>query len=44
MPDRWAAPNLSEDIELKLRAIVQQGIGGYITSQGVEKLAATIKR
>ena len=40
----WAAPNLSEEVELKLLAIVQLGIGGYIASRGVEKIVDKIKR
>ena len=40
----WAAPNLTEEVELKLLSIVQLGIGGYIASRGVEKLVTTIKR
>ena len=40
----WASPDLSEALELKLLGIVQLGIGGYIASRGVEKVAATIRR
>ena len=40
----WASPDLSEALELKLLGIVQLGIGGYIASRGVEKVAQSIKR
>lgn len=40
----WASPDLSEALELKLLGIVQLGIGGYIASRGVEKVAATFRR
>ena len=30
----WAAPDISEALELKLLGIVQLGIGGYIASRG----------
>ena len=40
----WAAPNLTEEVELKLLSIVQLGIGGYIASRGVEKIVDKIKR
>ena len=39
----WAAPDLSEEVELKLFGIIQLGIGGYIASRGVEKVARTIR-
>lgn len=35
----WSAPDLSEAVELKLFSIVQLGIGGYIASRGIEKVA-----
>lgn len=37
---RWlgfAAPNLTEEIELKVFEIVQLGIGGYVIGRSVEK-------
>ncbi|WP_083232878.1 3TM-type holin [Endozoicomonas atrinae] len=37
----WAAPDLSAEVELKLFSIIQLGIGGYIASRGVEKVART---
>lgn len=40
----WSAPDLTEALELKLFGIVQLGIGGYITSRGIEKVAGVIKR
>ena len=40
----WASPDLSEALELKLLGIVQLGIGGYIASRGMEKVAATFRR
>ena len=40
----WASPDLSEALELKLLGIVQLGIGGYIASRGVEKVAANFRR
>ena len=39
-----SAPDLSEAVDLKLFAIVQLGIGGYIASRGIEKVAAKIRR
>lgn len=39
----WSAPDLSEAIELKLFSIVQLGIGGYIASRGIEKVADKIR-
>ncbi|WP_062262409.1 3TM-type holin [Endozoicomonas arenosclerae] len=39
----WSAPNLSEEVELKLFSIIQLGIGGYIASRGVEKVTRTWK-
>lgn len=35
----WSAPNLNPEIELKLFNIIQLGIGGYIASRGIEKVA-----
>ena len=40
----WASPDLSEALELKLLGIVQLGIGGYITSRGVEKVVSNLRR
>ena len=40
----WASPDLSEALELKLLGIVQLGIGGYIASRGLEKVAANFRR
>ena len=40
----WSAPDLSEAVELKLFSIVQVGLGGYITSRGIEKVADKIRR
>ncbi len=40
----WAAPDLSAEVELKLFTIIQLGIGGYIASRGVEKVARTWKQ
>ena len=40
----WAAPDLSAEVELKLFSIIQLGIGGYIASRGVEKVARTWKQ
>ncbi|WP_067582787.1 3TM-type holin [Endozoicomonas ascidiicola] len=40
----WSAPDLSEAVELKLFSIVQIGIGGYIASRGIEKVADKIRR
>ncbi len=40
----WAAPDLSEEVELKLFAIIQLGIGGYIASRGVEKVANSFRK
>ena len=40
----WSAPDLSEAVELKLFSIVQLGIGGYIASRGMEKVADKIRR
>ena len=40
----WAAPDLSEAVELKLFSIVQLGIGGYIASRGMEKMVKTWQR
>lgn len=40
----WSAPDLSEAVELKLFSIVQLGIGGYIASRGIEKVADKIRR
>ena len=37
----WSAPDLSAEVELKLFSIIQLGIGGYIASRGVEKVART---
>ncbi len=37
----WSAPNLNAEVELKLMSIIQLGIGGYIASRGVEKVAKT---
>ena len=37
----WSAPNLNPEIELKLFSIIQLGIGGYIASRGIEKVAGT---
>ena len=39
----WALPDLTEALELKLLGIVQLGIGGYIASRGVEKVAKQLK-
>ena len=39
----WAAPDLSAEVELKLFNIIQLGIGGYIASRGIEKVAKTWK-
>ena len=44
---RWlgfAAPGLSEAVELQLLSIVKIGIGGYIASRGIEKVADKIRR
>lgn len=38
----WAAPNLSEAEYLALWDIVEVGLGGYVVSRGVEKIAPTI--
>ncbi len=40
----WSAPDLTEAVELKLFSIVQLGIGGYIASRGIEKVADKIRR
>ena len=40
----WASPDLSEALEMKLLGIVQLGIGGYIASRGVEKVATSLRR
>ena len=40
----WASPDLSEELELKLLGIVQLGIGGYIASRGLEKVASNLRR
>lgn len=40
----WSAPDLSEAVELKLFSIVQVGLGGYIASRGIEKVADKIRR
>ena len=40
----WSAPDLSPELELKLFSIVQLGIGGYIASRGLEKMAAKIRK
>ena len=40
----WSSPDLSEAVELKLFSIVQLGIGGYIASRGIEKVADKIRR
>ncbi|OED43273.1 hypothetical protein ACH42_10555 [Endozoicomonas sp. (ex Bugula neritina AB1)] len=40
----WAAPDLNADVELKLLNIIQLGIGGYIASRGIEKVANTWKQ
>ncbi|UYM16209.1 holin family protein [Endozoicomonas euniceicola] len=40
----WSAPDLSEAVELKLFSIVQLGIGGYIASRGIEKVADKLRR
>ena len=40
----WSAPDLSEAVELKLFSIVQIGLGGYIASRGIEKVADKIRR
>ena len=40
----WAAPDLSEAVELKLFSIVQLGIGGYIASRSLEKIATRMKK
>ncbi|MFK0573915.1 3TM-type holin [Endozoicomonas sp.] len=37
----WTAPDLSEEVELKLFTIIQLGIGGYIASRGIGKVAKT---
>ena len=37
----WTAPDLSAEVELKLFTIIQLGIGGYIASRGIEKVAKT---
>lgn len=39
----WADPSISAEIELKLFGIVQLGIGGYIGSRGIEKVAGILK-
>ena len=44
---RWmgrASHDLSEALELKLLGIVQLGIGGYIASRGIEKVATTFRK
>ncbi|KEQ17144.1 3TM-type holin [Endozoicomonas numazuensis] len=38
----WSAPNLTEAVELKLFSIIQLGIGGYIASRGIEKVATRL--
>ena len=40
----WTAPGLSEAVELKLLSIIQIGLGGYIASRGIEKVADKIRR
>ena len=40
----WAAPDLSQEVELKLFNIIQLGIGGYIASRGLEKIAHEVKK
>lgn len=40
----WSAPDLSEAVELKLFSIVQIGLGGYIASRSIEKVADKIRR
>ena len=40
----WSAPDLSEAVELELFSIVQIGLGGYIASRGIEKVADKIRR
>ena len=40
----WSAPDLSEAVELKLFSIVQLGLGGYVASRGIEKVADKIRR
>ena len=40
----WTTPDLSEAVELKLFSIVQLGIGGYIASRGIEKVADKIRK
>lgn len=40
----WSAPDLSPELELKLFSIVQLGIGGYITSRDLEKMAVKIRK
>ena len=38
----WAAPNLSEAEYIKLWAIVEFGLGGYVVGRSVEKIAPSI--
>jgi len=38
----WAAPNLTEAEYLKLWAIVEFGLGGYVIGRSVEKIAPSI--
>lgn len=38
----WAAPNLSQEEYLALWNIVEFGIGGYVVSRSVEKVAPSI--
>ena len=39
----WSAADINPEVELKLFAIVQLGIGGYIASRGLEKISRTWK-
>jgi len=38
----WVAPNLTEAEYLKLWAIVEFGLGGYVIGRSVEKIAPSI--
>ena len=38
----WAAPGLQEAEYLKLRSIVELGLGGYVVGRSVEKVAPSI--
>lgn len=40
----WTNPDIPLEMELQLMGLIKIGLGGYVASRGVEKIAATVTK